>query len=141
MHERNVGRSRLAIIKHSVTRAERAARTILPGKTDRNLVEQKGAEGERFRVMPFIGPAIFENLASMLEDDALDLGLDVKLLRHVRQAIHDLLQHFLAHGSGCTRTGVFRLENRRRFLEAGVTIGLVFLQIFDLLQRHLEAKL
>jgi len=50
--------------------------------------------------MPFIRPAGVKYFALMLDHDSLYFRLNVEAIRHMRQAIHNRFQHFVADRSG-----------------------------------------
>ena len=121
--------------------AEGAAAAVLAGKTDRNAVEEQRAERERFRVMPFVGTACFENFAPPIEHVLFYLRNDFEVFRHTRQAIDNLLQHLGADRRRLAFARIFRLKNRGRFLEARFVGSLFFLDRFHFLQNQLEPHL
>ena len=89
MHQWQIRLARFRVVKDRVPRAECAARTVLTRQSDWNSIQQQRAEGERFGVVPFVGTAVFEYLALMFEDDALDLRLDLEPLRDSSETIDD----------------------------------------------------
>ena len=74
--------------------------------------------------MPFEGPARFKGLTPAIEHGLLDLRDYREILRHTGQAIDDLLQHFATDRSRLAFTGIFRLKNGRRSLEAILGVSL-----------------
>ena len=58
----------LRVVDDRVTRAKSSALAILPGEPHRNSFEKQRSKGERFRVMPFVRAAGFENLPASIED-------------------------------------------------------------------------
>ncbi len=93
MEQRNVRLPRLRVVDDGVARAESSAPAVLPGKADRNSFEEQRSKRERFRVMPFVGAAGFENFAAPIEHRAANFRDDVEIFRHARQAVDDLAQH------------------------------------------------
>src|ERR1051325_1774703 len=113
MHERHVRLACFCVVKHGVSRAKRAARTILTRQSHRNAFQKQRSESERLGVMPFIRAALLEDFALMLEHDAFDLRLNLKTLWGASQAIDNRLKRFLADCSRLRLAGVLRLKNRR----------------------------
>ena len=91
--------------------------------------------------MPFIGTAIFEDLALMIENDALDLGLDVETLGYASEAIDNGLERVCADGGWLRLAGILRLKNRRRFLDPGFLTGSAFFDRVDFISRHLQSQI
>ena len=93
MHQRHVRRAGVPVVKNGVTRAECSTRAVLAGEANWNSFEKKRTERERFGVMPFVRPAVFENLPAMLENDAPDFRLDIKTLRNAREPVYDFCEN------------------------------------------------
>src|SRR5204863_2245622 len=91
--------------------------------------------------MPFIGTAIFEDLALMIENDALDLGLDVETLGYASETIDNGLECFRADGGWLRLAGILRLKNRRRFLKPGFLARSAFFDCVDFISRHLQSQI
>src|SRR4051812_49076609 len=97
--------------------AERAAAAVLARQTDWRAIEKKRSEGERFRVMPFVRAAGFENFPTPIEHVLFDLRNDFEIVRNPRQAVDDLFQHLGANRGRLALCSVMRLKNGGRFLE------------------------
>src|SRR6476659_7347374 len=97
--------------------AESAATTVLTGEPNGGAFEQKRTKRERFRVMPFVRSAGFENFAAPIEHVLFDLRNDFEVFRHARERIDDLFQHVGADRSRPAFRRVLRLKDRRRSLE------------------------
>ena len=91
--------------------------------------------------MPFERPALFKNLAPMFDDDAFDLRLNVKIVRHMRERIDNRLEHFLGDRRLGRRTFVSSLNDSSRFFPFRLRARVLFLDRFDGIERHLESQI
>ena len=92
--------------------AEGAAPAVLAREADRRAFKKQRPERERFRVMPFVRTARFENFPTPIEHVFLDLRNDFEIVGHARQAIDDLLQHLGTDRGRFSLARVLRLKDR-----------------------------
>ena len=90
--------------------------------------------------MPFIGAALFKDLALVIEDDAFDLRLNLETFWYAGKTIDNGLEHFLADRRRLRSACVFRLKYCSRFLEPRLFTGLPFFDGADFVSRHLEPQ-
>src|SRR6267142_6720943 len=90
--------------------------------------------------MPLIGAALLEDLALMIQNDALDLRLNLETLRNASKTINNGSQRLLADRRWLGFAAVFRLENRSRFSKPCFLAGLPLFDDIDFISRHFESQ-
>ena len=90
--------------------------------------------------MPFVWAAVFEDLALMIEHDALNFWLDFETIRDARQAIDDCSKCFLTDRRGLRLARVLRLKNGRRFSESGFLVRPSFFDRVDFVAGHFQSQ-
>src|SRR5262245_7508513 len=90
--------------------------------------------------MPLIRPAILEDLALMIEHDALDFWLNLESRRDTRQTVNDRFQRLLADCRWLGLARVFGLEDGRRFFESGFLVCSAFFDRVHFIARHFQAQ-
>jgi len=91
--------------------------------------------------MPFVGTALFEDSALMIENDAFDLRLNLEAFRNAGETVDNGLKRFVADRSRLRLARVFRLKDRSRLSKPGFLASLPFFNGVDFISRHFEPQI
>src|SRR5260370_9715718 len=141
MLKRDVRGPGFRVVMKCVEGAESPTRAVRAGQSTRRSLQKERTKREQFGVMPFEWPAVFKDLAPMLDDDSFDLRLNVEIVWHARECIDNRLECFLINGRRNRRTLVLRLKYRGLFLELRLLIGLLLFVRFDVIKRDIKQQL